>query len=1528
MSLNLISGRFQARKIKRVIILGLLLNTLNLFSQSQDTNIDTPNLSFEKGNLSGWQQYVGGFYYDSVNDEYKFQPWQEVTNSNRISVVNGFSDSSDPVIRCWDFLTNPDGKTTVRIGSTGFPENNNSGGGKPAAAERLVYKFTVTENTTLFTYCFAAVLHCPDLTNGARTRATAEHTGEQLPTFAIAVTLFDPATGLDTKLPCGEFTVNADGHNADGLELVEEQPVTTCRGSADANNISQYAFRRWTYGNFDLSNHIGQEVTIEIIVHDCLRESNGEIGPGGHRAYGYFWGETKKLELKVKNCIGEPARIMAPVGFGTYEWSRADGIRVETDPEDPSVAVIPNDLKNTSTEYICKLTSAQTGCATVELKTQLQEMDAVLDFDYENDCDGLVHFKDIKDDIIGDKVTGYLWDFGDGTTQNVKEPDAKYMAPGNYPVTMTIKTDLGCTKSFTKDIEVRYFPRLQVSSEGEVCVGEEVQLTAIGASAKSRFKWDTGNPADTTSSIKVVINALSRFNVIVEDEYLCEYKADWTIRVKESPLFIIQGDEEVCLDDTAHLTAFEYLTGGPISYIWNTGETSATLNARPLKDSTVYRVTGTYGNGCSTTMEKVVRVNPLPVLSVSGDAQICKDDPAKLVANLISCNGAADKVTYVWEDLFNGQDRTEYPDSTTTYSATCIDQKNCKSRPATFTVKVKPLPDIKITGDSAICEGKSTKLTVNGVGSNVEWYDGTIGQTTITRTPKQDTIYWVEGVSNGCKGRADFSVKLLDVPTVWIEGNSTICQGDSTNLIARGADTYVWNTSDVVDSIWVSPYSESEYSVIGTVSNGGCVGSASFKVTVNEPPVLTLSGNSDACEGDVAKVTASGANEYFWSNSAYGPNVSVNITKNDTLTVRGVDANLCEATATWTIKMKELPKLSYTGETAVCAGDILTITATGANTYEWQDGSGTSVFSKVLENDMELKVKGFINGCSSSMLIPVSVLPVPSLWVSGTGVTGVCAGDPATLIGHGADRYQWSNGETADTITIYPTNSTSYSLYGYSEKGCEVIIPVPVKVNPNPMVYTKGDTKACLESTVSIEAFDANGETASFSWDTGNLGSIITPKIMNDQTFTVTAENKFGCKSTATHTVTLTDVPDLSFLGNTTVCYGETTTLQGQGALNYVWNDGVNEYSGSSINVKPSSNTLIRMTGSNVGNCPATIDIQLVVLSLPSILITGDTAVCLGEEFNLYASGATTYKWNTGDEADHITYNTSSTSEYTVYGTNESGCTSSASHIVMVRPSPIIQIEKGPQSGCLNKPDTIRLHAKGASLYQWTSDPYNASVAKNGLTSDLTATIEEPTLVMVEGTDEFGCKGQAEISMELMPRQQIEFAVFPTFIESGSSNVRFTGMSPKDSRWFWETDDTYTISEGVNSSHYFDPNAADSFVVKVKAIDKFGCEYTGRQAIYTWLDFWAPEGFTPNGDDVNDSFKFYGGEYMDSFEYIIYNRIGEIVFEGKSITDEWDGTIDGVPCPWGVYGWYCKYKSNYMGIDKDGERKGFVSLIR
>lgn len=148
----------------------------------------------------------------------------------------------------------------------------------------------------------------------------------------------------------------------------------------------------------------------------------------------------------------------------------------------------------------------------------------------------------------------------------------------------------------------------------------------------------------------------------------------------------------------------------------------------------------------------------------------------------------------------------------------------------------------------------------------------------------------------------------------------------------------------------------------------------------------------------------------------------------------------------------------------------------------------------------------------------------------------------------------------------------------------------------------------------------------------------------------------------------------------------------------YSWDDGTTHSSGASINISPNNNTLIRMTGSDVGNCQSVIDIQILVMTPPTLHITGDTAVCLGDTFSIYASGVDTYKWNTGDLTSSIKYKIGSTSEYTVYGTNEYGCTSSKSRIVMVRPAPQINIEKGLQTGCLNFPDTVRLSAKGILL--------------------------------------------------------------------------------------------------------------------------------------------------------------------------------------------------------------------------------------
>lgn len=1307
MSLNRKTGNIQTYVVKRLILITLLFNVVDLFSQ--DTNIDTPNLSFEEGDLTGWEQYTGGFFLDVTDSLYKYSDWTPARNTPRIEVLRYDANrTQDPIIACWDLATNPDRIRTVRVGSTGDTEGTNT---RRAAAEKLVYKFTVTENTTLLTYRFAAVLHCPDLV--AQGSQRSEHSGEQLPSFIINVELEDPQTGMKSKPLCGDITVNGDSRSSFNLQLVNDKPNRNCPNSrAAANTLTQYAYVPWTYGNFDLSKHIGKELTITIISHDCLRYNsmNGTVGPGTHRAYGYFWAETRKLALKVKNCGLEDAEIVAPEGFDNYEWFRSDNVAVEVDPQQPSRAIIRQDQIKNGVLYSCKLSSGTNSCSDITLSTELQEVGVDIDFDYENDCAGLVYFTN-KTKSEGDSIVKYTWDFGDGNASDQPNPDAHFMKPGNYDVTVTVNTEMGCSKAKTKNITVRYFPSLSISALDSVCYGESITLSALNTSVGSKFKWNTGQ---TTQTIRVdSLKTSQLFVVDVDDEYYCSYKDSIWINVKPTAEFDIIGDEEVCLNDTVTLTARPTSNNSneEMLFIWNTNDSTAQIKTRPLYDGMVYSVVGKYKNGCPLLKSVSVKVNPIPTVTLTGTREVCHGEEATIEAQ------SSGDVHYVWDDNYDQPNRQELPDTTTIYTVRAIDnQTQCVSLPKRHTVKVKPMPVINLVGDSVLCEGMTTKLFASGVSSStIRWYDGTTGSNTITRKPMQDTTYWVDGESNGCPAHAEITVK-------------------------------VW--------------------------------------------------------------------------------------------------------------------------------------------------------------------------------------PTPSISVS--GITSVCPGDSTTLTVSGADHYKWGNGEVGESIVIHPTTSTTYMIYGYSDKECFTSTTVPITVNPRPLLYTEGEHQACLGSSVNIVATDANlsDKAEDFSWDNGSTGKSITPQINEASTFTVTATNKFGCSSTAVHEVGLTTPPDLSYQGKTVVCLGENITLQGVGALIYTWEDGVKTVTGPSLNIKPSANMTIHLTGSNVSNCPSSMDIPIEVIDSPVLELKGDTAVCLGTPFTITASGADTYKWNTGDETSSITYNLRSSGEYTVYGTNEEGCTSIAKWFVMVRPALNVTITKGNQNGCQDRPDTVSLYAKGADTYQWTSEPENESVTQSDDSGNLVAIITESTHFKVEGTDIYGCKGYAERDVELLPRQDLRFAVYPTFIEEGSSNVRFSGISPLESKWYWEPGDGGKVFEGNSTSHFYNPNAADSFVVNVRAVDKFGCVYFGKQSVFTWLDFWAPEGFTPNNDDLNDTFKFYGGEYMDKFTYIIYNRLGEIVFEGKSIHDEWDGTFNGEPCPWGVYGWYCKYKSGYMGIDKEGDRRGFVSLIR
>jgi gliding motility-associated-like protein len=91
---------------------------------------------------------------------------------------------------------------------------------------------------------------------------------------------------------------------------------------------------------------------------------------------------------------------------------------------------------------------------------------------------------------------------------------------------------------------------------------------------------------------------------------------------------------------------------------------------------------------------------------------------------------------------------------------------------------------------------------------------------------------------------------------------------------------------------------------------------------------------------------------------------------------------------------------------------------------------------------------------------------------------------------------------------------------------------------------------------------------------------------------------------------------------------------------------------------------------------------------------------------------------------------------------------------------------------------------------------------------------------------------------------------------------------------------------------------------------------------------YVPNAFTPDGDGFNNTFfPVISGAYSDQgYEFLIFNRWGELIFESTTVGEGWDGTYRDHKCQDGVYTWKLKVGHTY---DYEIEEfVGHVSLLR
>lgn len=662
-----------------------------------------------------------------------------------------------------------------------------------------------------------------------------------------------------------------------------------------------------------------------------------------------------------------------------------------------------------------------------------------------------------------------------------------------------------------------------------------------------------------------------------------------------------------------------------------------------------------------------------------------------------------------------------------------------------------------------------------------------------------------------------------------------------------------------------------------------------------------------------------------------------------TVKLTATTKNGCKESFTKNITVPYFPDLKINAEPNVCNGKDLYVAVENAeydSDIEWSSTLSGQTFPKddsFITNPTKSQIYSVKvtdqRGCQYTADKEVIVFDKTHVYIKGNDVS--CPGEKVTLtlVGDNLKNIRWNvpNSIDKNSIDVYPNDISTYTVTAEDINKCEVSASHSINVHETPTIELEAPA-VCKGDDATVKASGAD----SYLWSDPNYtsysgGEIVVKNIQENTPIKVTGYNEFGCTSSKETTIVVNEIPVIEIKGDLTRCFdSEPFELTAHGADTYIWNS-VEE--GNTFTALSDRNHNVSVVG-KVGICASEpLKVELTTLPKPSITVEDDDiSICDGEEVTLKVTGADSYQWFNTDITDsELTVSPARDQIYTVKGVSSNGCYSDEKEInVRVNTAKPIVLHLERTIACAGQPDAAIIVAEGGIMYEWSSFPEREDVSSNK-SDRLHISYEEPTTIKVKGVNEFSCSSNAEISLSMLPDPVLDFKIEPTVIDESKPEVRIIGVHPTSelSTWYWNMGDGSQLLETRDTIYTYDITArTEPFMVEVTAIDENGCRFEGEQEITIWKDVWAPDAFSPNGDGLNDKFYFLRTENINDCYFYIYNRLGEIVFEGHSIDDQWDGTYQGKPCPWGTYGWVLQYSSLINGNTRDGVLKGQVTIVK
>ncbi len=560
-----------------------------------------------------------------------------------------------------------------------------------------------------------------------------------------------------------------------------------------------------------------------------------------------------------------------------------------------------------------------------------------------------------------------------------------------------------------------------------------------------------------------------------------------------------------------------------------------------------------------------------------------------------------------------------------------------------------------------------------------------------------------------------------------------------------------------------------------------------------------------------------------------------------------------------------------------------------------------------------------------------------------TSPSTLCAGATANLISLGSGIESWSitpsigvSPSTSTLGTFNPVFSTpgTYTITHQAFNGpCSNIFSNTITITPGITTSITTAGGGCgLPSGSGSATIAVTSSTVgmTYAWSSGVSTTSTASGLTFGTVYTVTLSNG-GCTITNTLQVNNNPSPIISsFSVSPVLCFGQNTgtivanITSGNPPFVCAWSPIITTTTNIANGCAAGTYSLIvtDLNGCTTNSVVTVTQPSQLALSLGS----NTTTICDGTSATLTntltgGTPAYSYTWNPGalSGPGPKVVTPSATTQYTVIGKDLNGCL--ITNTITINVLAPLSISGSSQTLCLGSNANLICTGTISPSLTYTWLPVAGSTSSITVPNTVVG-VQTYTAIVSDGCSVPTTTVVFTVSTSPNPTANISA---DSLVGLAPLTVNFTDAGSGGTLFNWNFGNGNTSTSHIPSSQLF--SYGGIYIVTYTVTNSFGCSAYDSlyiKAIDAEAIIIIPNVFTPNGDKSNDYFMIKGSNII-TFECLIYNRWGKLVFSSTDLKLSWDGKINGNPADEGTYFYVIKCSG---AVGAEIKKQGSVNLFR